>query len=581
MRKIQKTTLFLAGLMMASTTCVACSGGVQYAPEEKADTAYLYVQCSQGGLGKEYLDKLATAFEEKFKDNASYFAEGKTKVDVVVSESKNAVGPNLLTSIANSDQNIFVAERTYYFDFLAQDLLYDLTDITKATLEDGTTIEGKLFDDQKESLTVKNGKYYALPTFSGFTGLTYDAEVFEDNYLYFADDVNDCNKPYATSSYTGKAYTGRGFVWDENSKKSTGPDGQYNTYDDGLPSSYEEFFYMMDALKETATPLIWTGNSMHYTNYLFQALLCANSTKTEFVSNFTFDSKGEKIKVVDGFDAQNEPIIKEVVITDDNGYETLQQVNYYKALKFLYHLFSNEEYYDSRSAGQSLSNTSAQKIFEESGPNPKTKDIAMIIEGNYWYNEAASELKESEGKYANAKNRNFRFMPLPAKEYGTVEENEGTTITLADSLDYYLVANNNIKGNTEKKKLVEEFVKMFYLDESLQQTNVTTGMPLALKYDLKKEQYDSLDNFPQSLWDIYKLSKDSDSYVTPLSANPIFYNHTDKFCFKSTGTRFHSVIGGIERANTYTAFMEYDATAKSYFEGMKIGQTNWNSNYLK
>ena len=106
-------------------------------------------------------------------------------------------------------------------------------------------------------------------------------------------------------------------------------------------------------------------------------------------------------------------------------------------------------------------------------------------------------------------------------------------------------------------------------------------MPLALKYDLTTEQYNSLDNFPQSLWDIYKLSKDSGSYVTPLSANPIFYNHTDKFCFKSTGTRFHSVIGGIERANTYTAFMEYDATAKSYFEGMKIGQTNWSSNYLK
>jgi hypothetical protein len=58
----------------------------------------------------------------------------------------------------------------YYFDFLASDLLYALTNITKATLEDGTTIEGKLFDDQKDALTVKDDKYYALPTFAAFTG---------------------------------------------------------------------------------------------------------------------------------------------------------------------------------------------------------------------------------------------------------------------------------------------------------------------------------------------------------------------------------------------------------------------------
>ena len=579
MKRNSKKALLLAVLMLSSTVGVACDAGINYGDEENENTAYLYVQCQQGGIGSEYLNKLATAFEEKFKDNADYFAEGKTQVDVVVSESLTATGSDLRSSIANSTQNIYVAERMYYFDFLANDLLYDLTDITKATLEDGTTIEGKLFDDQKDSLTIKNGKYYALPTFAGFTGLTYDAELFADNSLYFADSLDDCSKPYATSSYTGKAYTGRGFVWDEESKKSPGPDGKYNTYDDGLPSSYEEFFYMMDALKESATPLIWTGASMHYTHYLFQALLSANSTKTEFISNFTFDSNGEKIKIVDGFETNGEPIIKEVVITDDNGYETLQQVNYYKALKFLHHLFSNNEYYDSRSNGGSLSNTSAQKIYEESGPNPKTKDIAMLIEGNYWYNEAAGELKESEGKYANAKNRNFRFMPLPAQEYGTVTEHNGTAITLADSLDYYLVANNNIKGNTEKEKLVEEFVKMFYLDASLQQTNVTTGMPLALKYELTQEQYNGLDNYPQSLWDIYKLSKDTGAYVTPLSSNPIFYNNTGKFCFKSTGTRFNSIINGIERANTYVAFAQYGATAKEYFEGMKIGLATWNSNY--
>ena len=194
--KTKKITLLLATLLMGSSVFSACDVGVQYAPQEKDDVSYLYVQCSTGGFGSEYLTKLETAFEAKFKDQANYFAEGKTGVDVVVSESSGANGRDLRTSIANSNQDVVIAAGFFYFDYLANNLLYDLTDITKETLEDGTTIEGKLFDNQKEALTIDNGKYYALPTFAGWGGLTYDAQLFADNCLYFSDDLENSSKPY-------------------------------------------------------------------------------------------------------------------------------------------------------------------------------------------------------------------------------------------------------------------------------------------------------------------------------------------------------------------------------------------------
>jgi hypothetical protein len=102
MKRNSKTALLLATLMLSSTIGVACDPGVIYSEEENENTAYLYVQAQQGGIGSEYLNKLATAFEEKFNGKADYFAEGKTRVDVVVSEALTANGGDLRSTIANS-----------------------------------------------------------------------------------------------------------------------------------------------------------------------------------------------------------------------------------------------------------------------------------------------------------------------------------------------------------------------------------------------------------------------------------------------------------------------------------------------
>ena len=98
---------------------------------------------------------------------------------------------------------------------------------TKVKNENFEVNLNKLDESQQIALTAKNGSYYALPHYEIYTGLVYDADLFTEKAFYFA----------------------KGGGWtDEDSEKSCGPDGIYNTYDDGLPSSYEEFYKMMDKM---------------------------------------------------------------------------------------------------------------------------------------------------------------------------------------------------------------------------------------------------------------------------------------------------------------------------------------------
>lgn len=104
-----------------------------------------------------------------------------------------------------------IVEAMNYADFMANDLLYDITETVKEDLSDGSgSIYKKMDDNTKKYLEAYNGNIYATPWLSGFEGITHNASLFESKKLYFADEGGIT--PFTTSSYTNKAYTGRGFV---------------------------------------------------------------------------------------------------------------------------------------------------------------------------------------------------------------------------------------------------------------------------------------------------------------------------------------------------------------------------------
>ena len=567
--------------VLACGLLAGCNGGVEYEPEENATLSYLYVDTAPGGFGSEYLSVVAKAFESANADKS--YAEGKMGVKIEVGESATNNDEKFKLGVGSSPSDVHVVEGLYYTDLLSDNSILELTDIvTKDTLADGKTIESKLNTEQQKVLKY-NGKYYTIPTFAGYTGLTYNADLFKNNNLFFADSTES---PDATSSYTGKAYTGRPLVRNQNAKKSPGPDGLYKTDDDGLPSSYEEFFYLYDFMLDSSpsiTPMILYGG--HYANYIFQELLCAASTANGLNSMFSFNSNGEEIEVISGWNPDDTPQTKWVVITEENGYESTMQVSRYMATKFMKHLSTNKvnnKSYLHASSLAGLSNTNAQKLFMESSLDPSLTPIATLAEGVYWYNESAGTREGMAGTYGeDVENMNLKYMPLPAKEYGTITENNGTTQLVADSLQYYLVINAKVANNKEKLDLATDFVKFMYSDEMLQKMTTTSGIPFALKYDLTDTQYQSMNTLSQSFWNVYKGAKDKDAYITGLSLSPTFLANTERFSFKSTNNAFKSKVNGAETTDALTYFFNNkNVSAKEFFTGMSIDVAGW-ANYKR
>ena len=575
MKKLTKKLSLLLACTLVIGAFSACGGGAG-GGGGKSLKSILYVNTRDAGIGSDFLTEFEQAFEKKYAEVS--FEDGKVGVDVQTDANRNNEGSSLISNIAKSAYSVSIVEAINYADFMPSELLLDITKTVKEELSDGSgTIYGKMDASTKEYLEAYNGNIYAAPWLSGFEGVTYNVELFANKKLYFADENG--RKPYENSTYTGKAYTGRGFIVNDTAKKSCGPDGVYGTTDDGLPSSYEEFFYLLEYMVEKGvTPFIRMGGNNHYINYLFQSLMANYSGAKEISYNFSFDSKGEKANIITGF-SNGEPIVEKIAITEENGYLVRQQEGRYYAAKFMTKLFENDsKYFHARCATSALTNIDAQTLFYETGLNP-SYNIAMLIEGNYWYNEAKSARAAAVDRYGKgAENRDFRFMAMPSKETGTINEGEGKPIALADGLYHLIVVNNNIKNDPVKVKLATEFLKFCFEDATLQMFTMSTGLPVAVNYTITNEQYNSMDKFYQSLWDNYSASLKGGNYVSPLGGSKIFISNFRTFAFSTSSDFYKSNYNGKDY-ETARAIVQEHISLEDYFRGMWISEANWNSKY--
>lgn len=573
------------GCVLALSTCFGCGRKSTKIVEDKTKS-YIYVASHDAGYGTSYLNALKPLFEERFKDVS--FAEGKrgAVLQPVPASCSRETGKDLLA------KNDFVVVEDMNLNSYLQisDRLYDMTDWvrTKYTAEDktdnaatsvtdaevGTSVEDKLYDDQKSVYTMKEEKYYALPTFAGFTGMTFNADMFKENGFYFADSEEDGVSPIGTNNsagisyYTGAAYTGRNLLGPQNdAKRSPGPDGIYETSDDGLPSSYEEFFYLLDEIKASGiTPVAFSSQSKHYTNYLTQGLLCAVSTPNEMQANFTLDSKGQTIDIITGWNG-NEPVVTPTVITEQNGYLVTQMQKKYQALNFMQKLFGEKNLYYANYCNSNLvGNKDNEERFLRQDLNEK---ISMIIEGNYWYNEASDKRAPLE---KNGNMPNVEFMALPAKEKGTVEEGQGTRPALADSFYYGMIASKeSFEGSAEKRALGEAFIKFFYQQSSLQAMTIESNIPMAVKYDMTEKQIQDMNSYARSVWGVYKTAKDANAYFASMSRSERYWRNSDKLHFNTTASFF----GSAKASNPFDGFQTLGMSTKAYFTGIGMSAGEW------
>ena len=243
--------------------------------------------------------------------------------------------------------------------------------------------------------------------------------------------------------------------------------------------------------------------------------------------------------------------MKEVAITQNNGYELTRQVGRLHALQFLKNqMLGQNDYYKIWST-----HTDAQIEFVKKNKSGNNADVAMIVEGSWWENEASGVLA-AEAKKSGA--RDFAIMPIPFSSAQRAEEKNHRHTYLSLSQSFGIVS-----SSCSNQKLAKEFMKFLHSDKMLSKFTADTSITRPLNYEVSAEDQSKLSNYAKSL--IY-LKQHSD-IVYPYSSlpievnNPSYFKH-HKFIWKSAVDETP-----YEHPWDYFTIGTGTKTVKKYFDG--------------
>ena len=504
MKKMSKKMLAGVLALCMSVATMGC-GNSLLGDTEEADSAktQLYVYNYDGGYGSKWLQNIKQRFEEAYAD---YEGEnGKVGVQLIIENGKTH-GAEFETSISGSRHEVIFTENVQYYDFVNQELLYDLTDVLTTPLEEygeNQSIFDKFTAEQQAFYKNDEGKIYGVPYRFDIQGIVYDMDLFEEFSLYMAkggcpseycEFTQKNNAEPATGSFTEYAYTDG---VDEGSR-SAGPDGLYGTADDGLPGTYEEFFVLCKEMTTYGvTPFIWSGQ--YRENYLqrnFQAMVADFEGLEDYTLKYTFDGVANHLVdsiADDGTIRYKAP----TTITADNGYLMSSSAGTYYASQFMESLIKGG-YYDASCFSLTVSHQDAQSDYLNS--KYTANRIAFLMDGIWWENEASATFEELQIKYEGAgkMERNFGLLTMPK---ATMEQ-IGEPTTSCDFLSLLCMVNGNISD--DKKELAELFVRFCFTEENNRAFNVDTGCPRSISYTLTDEDKSQLSTFGQSVYEMKK-----------------------------------------------------------------------------
>ncbi len=556
----KKPILALASLslLVGGVTGCASSGGNAQIDQSKTQ---IYVSNYSGGYGSEWLAALKTRFEEAHKDDV--IEEGKKGVQIVIDSTKNTADDES-TKILDGRNEVYFTEQSSYFTLKSQGLLGDITDAVTATLpgESGSILD-KMSDEQKSFYGISENSethYYAVPHYSGYFGITYNIDLFDEKGFYFA----------ATPTSDRLADQ---FVTTRNSKKSAGPDGISGTSDDGLPTTYEEYFKLCDYIAQKGcTPLLGNGhNYKDYLNWLINALTTTYEGKGEMSRVYTLSGSASTLATIENGALKMDETPTE--LSTENGYETSRMAGKYYALKFMETLFSDSKYHNTKITNSGYSHTDAQTDYLYAGNDGVTDPVAMLSDGIWWENESKSTFEamaQAKGDSFSRMNRRFGFMPLPQP---TAEKAAEHTSTLHDILFSFCFMKSNVAES--KKSIIKEFIKFCNTDVSLCEYTYTTNTPKALNYTMSETDLAKMSPFGRS---VYELKSKSD-IVYPCSSSSFFANNQSKFDPRNQYSTKDT--SGLETAYSVELIAEKGQSAESVFEGLyRYYKDKW-STYVK
>lgn len=551
-------SLLLAAFSLLSGALSSCAGGGGGEDVDLSKTQ-IYVSNYSGGYGSDWLAAAKKRFEEAHKDDV--YEEGKKGVQIIINSIKNTADTES-SKILDGRDEVYFTEQSSYFTLKSQGILGDITDILTETLPgESSSIEGKMSAEQKNFYSIKaedgSSHYYALPHYSGYFGITYNVDLFDEKGFYFA------------ATPTSERLADQ-FITSRNSKKSAGPDGVSGTSDDGLPTTYEEYFKLCEYIvQKDCTPFLSNGhNYKDYLTWLVNALTASYEGKEEMSMAYTLEGTAKTLaSISDGALKLDEEATS---LSIENGYETARMAGKYYALKFLETLFSNDNYHNAYITNSGYSHTNAQDDFLYAGNDGVTSSIAMLSDGIWWENEASSTFQamaQAKGESFAKNARHFAFMPLPAATKEKAAEHKST---LHDILYSFCFVKSNVSES--KKGAIKDFIQFCNTDESLSEFTVATNTPKALSYTMSEENLAKMSPFGRS---VYEMKQKSD-IVYPYASSAFYVNNQSKFNPKLQ----YSVREESENEIKYCpeAIAEKKLSAEKTFEGLsRYYKANWSS----
>ena len=542
-------------MILSVTVMLGCSACVKESGEKvDSEKMQLYVYNYDGGYGTTWLNAAKERYEELHKDDKY---GDKTGVQIMVTPGKESLDSNL---VKTNTHEIYFTESVDYYSYVNDDAFLDITDVytTENPYDSNKKVIDKL-DNAQKSYYNDNGKYYALPGYSGYFGIVYNIEIFDEMGYYLKKDAdfNDASREFE-DNFTSEA-----------SEKSDGPDGKFGTDDDGLPVTYDEFFMICKRMIQTGvTPLVWSGMyAQKHLNGLLHSLVAEAEGADQMMLMYSMDGTAMDLgTVVDGDFVKD---TESTTITSKNAYELARRKGNYDALTFINKLINDtvdgEHYYYKNSFSQTFSHTNAQETYLKEGRVNNNNKIAMLVDGVWWESEATdvfNNLTTQYGDKYSKSNMKFGWMPLPKAD----KDDNGVTLVE----DMYSCSFVKSTITEEKKTLAIDFLKFIYSESELAQFTVVTDTPRAVNYTMSSEDLSKMSTYGRSLFNL----KSSSNVVNPLNKNSVFVNNQTFFTDNSVSGYYKSnVLEGKNRttySNAVSAFKDHAGTCNpaNYFEGM-------------
>lgn len=564
--KRNKTKFLALGLAAVLSVGVAAGCGNGNIGKDEDTSKITQISFRQWGGTASSTDWLQQAADRFAAEKANEpYESGKKGVKVEISTNKDS---DYTSSIP--DYDILMDENSAnIYDMQTRGYLADIDDLVKG-------LQSKIEPQLLPKLKGADGKYYGLPHYSYDVSISYNVDLFKSENLYIAAPGEESVVNYKSSLLPGSS-AGVNFVFNENTKKSCGPNGIPNDYDDGLPSSLEEFIVLCDYIKNKKQINPFAISDINGgANYAFMLIesLWAGMVGTDAMRATTCNFTDAEVEVVKegalSYDGTllntgiKMPQTETVVLSDGNGYRMYDMSARYYALSFL-ELAKNKGWFKN----QQMTNTKAQEFFVLGNYNANDNDrCAMLVDSTFWYGESVSGGTLTKYKsLSGGKEANVSMMPMPVQLTGQVTEGNGKKPTVIDTSATVFV-NKRVEKNEGLFRAVKEFIEFLYSDAELKAFTETSKLTMNLNYDYDKS---SLGNFYAGVLEIEKAAGDK------------VYAASDNIKYSKNRSSFSLIWGGklnyfgSYHNGSYAALMGGETAASIFTQTRRAKVADWES----